>query len=238
MRKILITNDDGIDAPGIVRLAEAAVNFGEVWVIAPEHQRSAASHSVILREAVKVREKKFPVPKVRAFACSGYPTDCVRVGGLSVMPSAPDVVLSGINAGYNVAGDIQYSATAGAAFEAACLGFGAIALSENAGDCHEVTDAYLLKLLEEHIDDRYGKNQILNINFPGCPLAQCRGVRDNCFTSMDSFYHARYKLIDTEEDGTMIYLVDDIYNEEAEEGSDLKAIVDKYVAVGIVRNIH
>ncbi|MCR5768096.1 MAG: 5'/3'-nucleotidase SurE [Lachnospiraceae bacterium] len=237
MRKILITNDDGINAPGIIRLAEAAAKLGEVWVIAPENQRSAASHSIILREIVKIKEHDFPVKDVKAYACSGTPADCVRVGGLSVMPYRPDVVLSGINYGYNVAGDIQYSATAGAAFEAAYQGFGAIALSEDSGKCHEVTDAYLQELLEEYIDVKYGRDKIININFPGCPLSECNGVRRDCYASIDSFYHARYKLVETKEDGTRFYAVDDIYNEDAEEGTDFRAIVDKYVSVGIVRNI-
>ncbi|MBP5331242.1 MAG: 5'/3'-nucleotidase SurE [Lachnospiraceae bacterium] len=238
MRRILITNDDGIDAPGIARLARAAVKLGEVWVIAPESQRSAASHSIILREVVKMKEHDFPVEGVKAFACSGTPADCVRAGGLGLMPYRPDVVLSGINYGYNVAGDIQYSATAGAAFEAAYQGFGAIALSEDAGQCHEVTDAYLAELLEEYIDQRYGRNRILNINFPGCKMAQCKGIKRDCTTSIDSFYHAHYKLEETKEDGTMIYVVDDIYNEEAEEGTDFKAILDGYVSVGVVNNIN
>ncbi|MCR5683952.1 MAG: 5'/3'-nucleotidase SurE [Lachnospiraceae bacterium] len=237
MRKILITNDDGIDADGIRRLAEAASKLGEVWVIAPEKQRSAASHSIMLREVVKIKEHDFPIKGVMAFACSGTPADCVRVGALSVMPYAPDVVLSGINYGYNVAGDIQYSATAGAAFEAAYQGFGAIAFSEDAGACHEVTDAYLDELLEEYIDAKHGRNQILNINFPGCSLAECKGVQRGCITSIDSFYHARYKLLETREDGTRFYIVDDIYNEKAEEGSDLRAVIDRYISVGIVRNI-
>ncbi|MCR5321918.1 MAG: 5'/3'-nucleotidase SurE [Lachnospiraceae bacterium] len=237
MRKILITNDDGIDAPGIRRLAQATKKLGEVWVIAPESQRSAASHSIILREVVKMKEHDFPVEGVKAFACSGTPADCVRCGGLGLMPYRPDVVLSGINYGYNVAGDIQYSATAGAAFEAAYQGFGAIALSEDNRECHEVTDAFLEGLLEEYIDERYGRDQILNINFPGCPLSQCKGIQRNRVASMDSFYHARYKLVETKEDGTMIYMVDDVYNEQAEEGTDFKAILDGYVSVGLVRNI-
>ncbi|MBO4416476.1 MAG: 5'/3'-nucleotidase SurE [Lachnospiraceae bacterium] len=236
-RTILITNDDGIDAPGIVRLAEAAKRLGEVWVIAPEHQRSAASHSIILREVVKIKEHDFPVEGVKAFSCSGTPADCVRCGGLGVMPYRPDVVLSGINYGYNVAGDIQYSATAGAAFEAAYQGFGAIALSEDSGTCHEVTDAYLQELLEDYIDERYGRNRILNINFPGCRLSECKGIQRNRIVSMDSFYHARYKQIETKEDGTMIYMVDDIYNDQAEEGTDFRAILEGYVSVGLVQNI-
>ena len=237
MRKILITNDDGISAPGIIRLAEAAKHLGEIWVIAPEHQRSAASHSIIIREVVKMKKWDFPVEGVRAFACSGTPADCVRCGGLGVMPYRPDVVLSGINYGYNVAGDIQYSATAGAAFEAAYQGFGAIALSEDNGSCHEVTDAYLQQLLEEYIDVRYGRSRILNINFPGCPLSECKGIQRNRTASIDSFYHARYKLTETKEDGTMIYMTDDIYNEEAEEGTDFRAILEGYVSVGPVQNI-
>ena len=111
MKKILITNDDGIRADGIIRLARAAMKYGEVWVVAPEDQRSAASHSISLRDPVDVYPHDFPVAGVRAFSCSGTPADCVRVGCLSVMPEKPDAVLSGINFGYNAASDIQLSAS-------------------------------------------------------------------------------------------------------------------------------
>ncbi len=237
MRKILITNDDGIEAPGIVRLAKAASVLGEVWVVAPEIQRSATSHSITLHEEIRIRKHDFPVEGVRAYACSGTPVDCVRVGSLNVMPYRPNVILSGINEGYNVAGDIQYSATAGAALEAASLGFAAIAVSEHATRGHEVTDAYLPGLLEEYIDVDPGRNKIININFPGCSFAECRGIRRDCTVSMDSFYRARYKLTETLKDGTRFFAVDDIYNEDAEEGTDFRALVDKYVSVGIVTNI-
>ena len=237
MRKILITNDDGIDSDGIVRLARAAVEFGEVWVVAPEHQRSAASHCITLREPIAIKKHTFPVDGVNAYACSGSPADCVRVGSLSVMPCKPDVVLSGINYGYNTASDIQYSATAGAAFEAAFQGCRAIALSENADPCHEVTDAFLNDLLREYIDVEVGKNRIININFPGGRLAECRGIRRNTAISEGSFYRDRYRLVEEKTDGTRLFAVDGIYNEDAEEGTDFRAIVDKYVSVGTVRNI-
>ncbi|MCR5847112.1 MAG: 5'/3'-nucleotidase SurE [Lachnospiraceae bacterium] len=237
MRKILITNDDGIEANGIIRLAEAAKEFGEVWVIAPRHQKSAASHSITLRQQIEIKKFDFPVEGVKAYACGGTPADCVRVGSLGVMPYKPDVVLSGINYGYNAATDIQYSATAGAAFEAAFQGFGAIALSENAGDCTEVTDHYLRELLEEYIDVRPGIYNIVNINFPGCKLSECKGILRGRKTSKGSFFHDGYRLIETKEDGTDIYMVNGIYNEEADENSDFRAILDKYVSVGIVSNI-
>ena len=239
MRKILITNDDGIDAPGIIRLAGIALEFGEVWVVAPAHQRSAASHCITLRDPIEVTEHDFPIKneRLKAFACSGTPADCVRVGALAVMPYKPDVVLSGINFGYNVATDIQYSATAGAAFEAAFQGFGAIALSEEAVDRHEVTDRYLKDILDEYIDRRFGRTSMLNVNFPGCSLSECKGILKDQKTSGDSFYHDRYNLIEDRKNGTKVYMVEGIYNEECEEGTDFKAVIDKYISVSVVSNI-
>ena len=151
-RKILIVNDDGILADGLIRLAGTARTFGDVWVVAPETQRSAASHSISLHDAVDVWPVGFPVEGVHAFACSGTPGDCVRIGSQNVMPERPDVVLSGINRGHNVTSDIQYSATAGAAFEAAFQGIPGIALSEGASGSHEVTDHYLPEVLKELSD--------------------------------------------------------------------------------------
>ncbi len=237
MRKILITNDDGIEADGIVRLAEVAKEYGEVWVIAPEHQRSAASHCITLRAPVSVREYDFPVEGVRAYACGGTPADCVRVGSLSVMPYKPDVVLSGINYGFNVATDVQYSATVGAAFEAAFQGYRAIALSEDMRDRHGITDAYIRRLLDEYIDVELGRERIININFPCGDPEDCRGIMRDVKTSGGSFFHDRYKLLEEKEDGTKIYMVDGIYNEDAEDGTDFKAVVDHYISVGIVKNI-
>ena len=147
MRNILITNDDGISAGGIIRLARAAQAFGRVYVAAPEAQRSAASHSITLHGTIDVFRAEFPVPGVKAFACSGTPGDCVRLGCTVLLPEKPDAVLSGINFGYNAASDIQYSATAGAAFEGAFQGCLAIAFSEGTNDHPEVADHFLHGLL-------------------------------------------------------------------------------------------
>lgn len=86
MRSIFITNDDGIDAEGIIRLANTAKEFGDVWVVAPDGQHSAASHSISLREPVDVYPHDFPVEGVHAFSCNGTPADCVRVGTLNIVP--------------------------------------------------------------------------------------------------------------------------------------------------------
>ena len=237
MRKILITNDDGIDADGIIRLSEAAKSFGEVWVVAPLHQRSAVSHSITLREPIDVYPHDFPIEGVHAYSCSGTPADCVRVGGLNVMPYRPDVVLSGINFGYNAATDLQYSATVGAAMEAAFWGYGAMALSEHMNGCHEVTDAYLYDILKEYIDLKPGRDRIVNVNFPGCPLNECKGVLKNLRTSPDAFFHDHYNVVKELENGGIRYMVEGVLNYEGEEGTDFSALINKYISVGIVKNL-
>ena len=237
MRAILITNDDGIAADGIIRLAEAASAFGEVWVVAPKSQKSAVSHSITLRTYIDVYPHDFPVPGVHAFSCSGTPADCVRIGVLSLMPGRPDVVLSGINDGYNAASDIQYSATAGAAFEASFLGLPAIAFSESAGGMHEVTDAFLPGLLKELIDQEPVPGHILNVNFPGCSLVECRGILYNRTVSRGMFYRDHYRTEQKLPDGGVRLMVEGEYNEDAEEGSDFRAVVDRYISVGMVNNV-
>lgn len=174
-RLILITNDDGIDAGGIRQLAETAKAFGEVWVVAPESQRSGKSHSVTYLEPLYVRERPGYMDGVKAYECSGVPVDCVRVG-IHLLGRKPDVVLSGINSGYNISGDIQYSGTAGAALEAAFWGIHAIALSQANLDYHPVTDRYLRELIGEYMDKPLPQNTVWNINFPGCALEDCKGV--------------------------------------------------------------
>ena len=236
MRKILITNDDGIDADGLIRLAKAAAEYGQVWVVAPDSQRSAMSHGITLRHSIEAWKVDFPVPGVHAFACNGTPADCVRIGILNIVPGKPDHVFSGINYGYNTASDLQYSATAGAAFEAAFQRIHTIAFSEDACEMHEVTDRYLKEIIGELLDKPLAINQIWNVNFPGCELSECRGVLRDRAVSTDEFYKDRY--IETEvSEGKISYMVEGIRNYDAEDGTDLRAILDNFVSVGIATNI-
>lgn len=236
MRKILITNDDGIDSDGIVRLAKVAIEFGEVWVVAPDSQRSAMSHSITLRHSIEAWKVDFPVSGVHAYACDGKPADCVRIGALNIVPGKPDYVFSGINYGYNVASDLQYSATAGAAFEAAFQKIHTIAFSENACELHEVTDRYLKEIIAELLEKPLGRNQIWNVNFPGCRLAECNGILRDRQVSTEVFYEDRYMETKVSEE-RISYMVEGIRNYNASEGTDLKAILDNWVSIGIATNI-
>ena len=237
MRTILITNDDGIYDSGIIRLAEAAKAFGEVWVVAPDGQRSGVSHGISLHDPVDIHPHEFPVPGVRAFICSGTPADCVRTGSLYILPQKPDLVLSGINRGYNTATDIQYSGTAGAAFEGAFQGIRSAALSEQAESCREVAEHYLPELLAEILSMELGYGQIVNINFPGCPLSQCKGILRDRAVSHGMFYRDSYRMVKELPDGGIRLMVEGAYNEDAEPGTDFRAVVDNYVSVGIATNI-
>ncbi|WP_295069558.1 5'/3'-nucleotidase SurE [Ruminococcus sp.] len=235
--RILITNDDGINADGIIRLAKTAKELGEVWVVAPLEQRSAASHSISLHDHIDVYPHDFPINDIKAFSCSGTPADCVRVGSLNIMPCKPDLVLSGLNNGYNVASDIQYSATAGAAFEGAFQGITSIALSEEADKLHEVSDEYLQRILSELADKKLGYGQIFNVNFPGCPLTECKGILKDRKVSHGMFFRDHYIELKKLENGGIRLMVEGEYNEDAEPDTDFRAVVDKYISISIVNNI-
>jgi 5'-nucleotidase len=125
--RILITNDDGIRAPGLFHLAEVAKQFGEVVVVAPDRERSACSHAMTMREPLRVHE--FEWDGCRALEVNGFPTDCVNVALTLAFPKGCDLVLSGINNGPNLGFDITYSGTVAGAMEGTINGIKSIALS-------------------------------------------------------------------------------------------------------------
>ena len=235
MRKILVSNDDGIDSEALVRLASLAKRFGEVWVVAPCRQFSSMSHAANFWEPMEVWPVDFPVEGVHAYATTGTPSDCVSFGITAAVPGRPDVVFCGINKGYNVASGIQYSATVGAALEAANQNVHAIAFSESHEGSHEVTDRYIESLAAELIDKPLGDNEIWNVNFPGCALDEFKGVRYGCTISQGTFFTGSYKEISR--DGDRIkYRVELVPDWKGEEGSDLAAVIENCISVGKVMN--
>ena len=152
------------------------------------------------------------------------------------MKEKPDYVFSGINYGYNSGTDIQYSATVGSALEAACAGVHAIAFSEGASECHEVTDAYLEQLLKELMEQPLAHNQIWNVNFPQCELEKLRGILYDRKIADCGFFIDEY-LEEGLENGRIRLTVHGNYNENAPEGTDFRALVDGYISVGKVNNL-
>jgi len=236
LMNILITNDDGIASPGLWKLAEAAQRYGKVWIVAPDGERSAMSHSYTWRESVKIWPVSSMVEGAEAYACSGTPTDCVRVGVLKLLPDKPDVVMAGINSGFNISHDIQYSATVGSVLEAAFWNIHAIAFSQGSVEYQDVVDQYLLNIMEECLKRPLEKGQVWNVNFPRCELSDCKGIRWDCRVSQDPFYVDTYEE-ESEVDGKKSLRLVYGRNWNGSEGTDLRAIIENYISVGKVNNI-
>src|ERR1700760_1294249 len=166
--RILCTNDDGIHAPGLQIIEQIAKQLSDdVWVVAPELDQSGVSHSLSLNDPLRLREIED-----RHFAVRGTPTDCVIMGSRHVMPDWPDIVISGVNKGRNVAEDVVYSGTIAGALEGTILGLPSFALSQEFSV--ETRDKPLwdtaLKfgppILRKVIDAGVPKNTVINVNFP------------------------------------------------------------------------
>ena len=160
-RLILLTNDDGLWAPGIAALAKAAAPFGRVVTVAPDRNRSAISSALSLHNILRLNE----VGPERV-ACDGTPVDCVLLGVWEVMGRRPDWVLSGINHGFNLGEVVFYSGTVGAAFEGRLQGARAAAFSIHPGGSLDVALPWVTRFLERWEAMDLPANRIWNVNFP------------------------------------------------------------------------
>lgn len=176
--RILVTNDDGIHAPGLKALTRIARTLSrDVWVVAPETEQSATSHSLTLRRPLRARRLA-----ARRFSVDGTPTDCVLVAHRRLMAARPpDLVLSGINHGANLGEDVTYSGTVAAAMEAAILGVRAIAFSQvrardGAIDWH-TAEQYAPAIVRALAALEWRRDLAINVNFPPGPPEAVTGVR-------------------------------------------------------------
>lgn len=163
---IMVTNDDGIHAPGIQALAAALGELGEVTVVAPDRERSAAAHSLTLHSPLRVFEIRD-----RFFAVDGTPTDCVNMGIHRLLPFRPDLVVSGINHGANLGDDITYSGTVAAAMEANLMGIPAMAVSLATFEVSEHFSAaagVAVRIARQILDNGLPADTFLNVNVPNC----------------------------------------------------------------------
>jgi 5'-nucleotidase len=175
--RVLLSNDDGIDAPGLLLLERIARELcGDIWVVAPEQEQSGASHSLTLRRPLRIRQCG-----EQRFAIDGTPTDCVLLGIKHIMRDRrPTLVLSGINAGGNAGEDITYSGTVAAAMEATLLDVPAIALSlqytRGKGPLRwETAEAHAGEVIRRLVASPWPYNTLINVNFPDVPPDEVTG---------------------------------------------------------------
>lgn len=174
MLSILVSNDDGVHAPGLAALASALSPLGRVTVVAPDRNRSGASNSLTLDSPLRVTR----LPN-GFYSVNGTPTDCVHLAITGLIDEAPDLVVSGINKGANLGDDVLYSGTVAAAMEGRFLGRAAIAVSLVAAEPeHYDSGARIARLLVERMEDgSIPRDTLLNVNVPDRPWSDLAGLR-------------------------------------------------------------
>jgi len=176
--RILITNDDGIHAPGLIACEKIARALSDdIWIVAPEHDQSGVAHSLSLNDPLRLREIG---PK--HFAVKGTPTDCVIMGVRHIMKEGPDLLLSGVNRGRNCAEDVTYSGTVAGAMEGTVLGIPSFALSQAyaAASRHkpywDTAIGFAPDLIRKVLKTGMPRDVLININFPDCVADEVAGV--------------------------------------------------------------
>ncbi|MGE0723621.1 MAG: 5'/3'-nucleotidase SurE [Alphaproteobacteria bacterium] len=176
--RILVTNDDGIHAPGLKILEKVARSLSkDVWTVAPEEEQSGAGHSLTLRYPLRIRQVSR-----RRYAVDGTPTDAVLMGVRVLLAGkAPTLVLSGVNRGGNLGEDVTYSGTVAGAMEGTQLGIPSIALSQCVKAGHPVhwatTEQHAAEVIRKVSAAGWPRNVLINVNFPACPAASVTGVQ-------------------------------------------------------------
>jgi 5'/3'-nucleotidase len=231
--RILVSNDDGIHAPGLAVAEKIARTLtDDIWVVAPETEQSGASHSLTLTLPLRLRQAG---PK--RFAISGTPTDCVMMAGIHLMKDRlPDLVISGVNRGFNVADDVTYSGTVAAAMEGAVLGIPSVAMSQAVGGRQEddaiwaCALAHGPALLKRLVDVGWPASVLLNINFPPLPAFKvtrvavvAQGQRDQSMLRVDERVDARGR--------TYFWIGFKRIFSDPEMGTDLRAIHEGQISV-------
>ena len=231
--RILLTNDDGIHAPGLTVLERIAARLSDdIWICAPSEEQSGAGHSLTLTRPVRLKQHD-----ARRFSVAGTPTDAVTMALRKVLPSPPDLILSGVNRGANLGDDVTYSGTVSAAFEGALAGIRSIALSqvyskEGMGDgvSFDAATEWGEKVLRPLIDAPFADRTLVNINFPPLPAGEVKGIR----VVRQGFHdYSRGSLIESTDPRGFPYFWFGLHGIEQTPGhaTDLEAIADGFVSV-------
>lgn len=177
MSRILVTNDDGIQAPGLQALVQALRTVGEVTVVAPEHEQSAVGHAITMHKPLRAR--LLDSAEGPWWAVNGTPADCVGLGIRKLIEGGPDLVVAGINRGANLGEDVLYSGTVSAATEAVILGVPAFAVSNVSftSDDYRAAAAFAVDLAVRLLRHPLPLPTFLNVNVPDLPPERIAGVR-------------------------------------------------------------
>ncbi len=232
--RILLSNDDGINAPGIRALAQTLAMEHEVFIVAPDRERSAAGHSLTLHHPLRVEEFEIGFEKnIKAWATNGTPGDCVKIALRALFDVHPDLLISGINNGPNLGADILYSGTVSAAMEGAVLGCPSIAVSLCDPDYESADFSYAASFVAKFVpriaEINFPKKTILNINIP---TVNSHGITGIKITKLGTrMYTDRYeKRLDPR--GKIYYwLAGELIDSDEDQDTDVTAIKNNKISI-------
>jgi len=176
---ILVTNDDGIFAPGITFLAKVASKFGRIIVVAPDKPQSGMGHAITINSTLRIQKTNYHNAEME-YACSGTPVDCVKMAVNNILKKRPDLVVSGVNHGSNSSINVIYSGTMSAAIEGALEGTPSIGFSlcDYAMEADfEQAEKFVSKIIEESLKNKMPKGVCLNVNIPKLKEADFKGIK-------------------------------------------------------------
>ncbi|MCE9678086.1 5'/3'-nucleotidase SurE [Shewanella sp. AS1] len=226
MLKVLVSNDDGVSAPGIAALSQALAEHYSVMTVGPDRNCSGASNSLTLTNPLRINKLDNGYISV-----SGTPTDCVHLAIRELYQEEPDIVISGINAGANMGDDTLYSGTVAAAMEGRFLGLPAVAISLVGRELvhYETAAAIACKIVVGLIKQPIKRDQILNVNVPDLPIEQIKGIK---VTRLGARHKAEGMVRTLDPAGREIFWLGPPGNEQdASEGTDFYAVANGYVSV-------
>lgn len=223
--KVLVTNDDGWQAPGINALADAMREIAEVKVVAPDRNCSAASNSLTLTHPIRAKQQADGV-----FAVQGTPVDCVNIALNGLLDWQPDLVVSGINSGPNLGDDVVYSGTVAAAMEGRFHGYPAIAFSlAGHTEKYDVAAQTAAKIVKRFMADPLAGDSLLNINIPAVAMDEIAGIK---VTRLGNRHRAQNLIMQDDPRGERIFWIGPVgESADDKEGTDFHAIANKLVSV-------
>lgn len=230
--KILISNDDGVNALGIKALAMAMQELGEVFVVAPERNQSATGHAVTMHTPLRSKKVDFFGCNIKSWWVNGTPADCVKLGVENLMQAKPDLLVSGINMGENLGTDVIYSGTVSAAVEGAIFGIPAIAFSY---EDHAATDmtaaaAAAKKICQMILQEGIPKNHIFNVNIPSIKtLEDIKGIKI-CKLGL-KIYKNNFEERKDPKGNVYYWLAGELIDFPEDKDTDMYAVKNKYISI-------
>jgi len=228
---ILVTNDDGVYSKGIHSIISVAINFGEVVVVAPDKPQSGMGHAITINNPLRLNKVNL-MDGVQAYATSGTPVDCVKLGIFEILKKKPDLIISGINHGENTSTNVLYSGTMSAAVEGAMEAIPSIGFSLADFDSDadfKASSIIASKIIKKVLSIDFPSNICLNVNIPKLPFEEIKGIK--ICKQANAFWNDRFEKRTDQFGNNYYWLTGDFCERVQDRDTDLYAIRNGYVSV-------